>query len=206
VKRRAFSHTNDIKNADFMAGRYNFNIPGRLDASIVNRNDHGSSGGFAALVAPGVRNSGTITATLEHRALASGNSFTLDMYGDKLDHARGRRGSSHHSELHWYHDTRASRGTTGTLLLDPYDVFISNERTTSNGSITAEPSRRRKSFSSNATDLGERARVNIIIVTTGGAGQVRGTQAVTSPSNQAHTSACSTGSTLTLSAYHNIML
>jgi filamentous hemagglutinin family protein len=77
--------TNDIKNADFMAGRYNFNIPGRPDASIVN---HGritaTSGGFAALVAPGVRNTGTITATLGTVALASGNSFTLDMYGDKL--------------------------------------------------------------------------------------------------------------------------
>ena len=34
--------TNDIKNADFMAGRYNFNIPGRPDASIVNQGtDHG---------------------------------------------------------------------------------------------------------------------------------------------------------------------
>ena len=43
-----------------------------------------TSGGFAALVAPGVRNSGTITATLGTVALASGNSFTLDMYGDKL--------------------------------------------------------------------------------------------------------------------------
>ena len=77
--------TNDIRNADFMAGRYNFNIPGRPDASIVN---HGritaTSGGFAALVAPGVRNTGTITATLGTVALASGNSFTLDMYGDKL--------------------------------------------------------------------------------------------------------------------------
>ena len=77
--------TNDIKNADFMAGRYNFNIPGRPDASIVNRGTiTASSGGFAALVAPGVRNSGTITATLGTVALASGNSFTLDMYGDKL--------------------------------------------------------------------------------------------------------------------------
>ena len=77
--------TNDIKNADFMAGRYNFNIPGRPDASIVNQGTiTASSGGFAALVAPGVRNSGTITATLGTVALASGNSFTLDMYGDKL--------------------------------------------------------------------------------------------------------------------------
>jgi len=29
--------THDIKNSDFMAGRYNFNIPGRPDASIVNQ-------------------------------------------------------------------------------------------------------------------------------------------------------------------------
>src|SRR4249919_1194380 len=77
--------TNDIKNTDFMAGRYNFNIPGRPDASIVNQGRiTATSGGFAALVAPGVRNSGTITATLGTVALASGNSFTLDMYGDKL--------------------------------------------------------------------------------------------------------------------------
>ena len=77
--------TNDIKNSDFMAGRMNFNIPGRPDASIVNRGRiTATSGGFAALVAPGVRNSGTITAELGTVALASGNSFTLDMYGDKL--------------------------------------------------------------------------------------------------------------------------
>src|SRR5207248_534660 len=77
--------TNDIRNRDFMAGRYNFNIPGRPDASIVNQGRiTATSGGFAALVAPGVRNSGTITATLGTVALASGNSFTLDLYGDKL--------------------------------------------------------------------------------------------------------------------------
>jgi filamentous hemagglutinin family protein len=77
--------TNDIRNRDFMAGRYNFNIPGRPDASIINQGRiTATSGGFAALVAPGVRNSGTITATLGTVALASGNSFTLDLYGDKL--------------------------------------------------------------------------------------------------------------------------
>ena len=77
--------TNDIRNSDFMAGRYIFNIPGRPDASIVNLGTiTAASGGFAALVAPGVRNSGTISATLGTVALAAGNSFTLDMYGDKL--------------------------------------------------------------------------------------------------------------------------
>ena len=68
-----------------MAGRFNFQIPGRPDASIVNMGTiTATSGGFAALVAPGVRNSGTITATLGTVALASGNTFTLDFYGDKL--------------------------------------------------------------------------------------------------------------------------
>src|SRR5207244_5065242 len=75
--------THDIKNSDFMAGRYNFNIPGRPDASIVNQGRiTATSGGFAALVAPGVRNTGTITATLGTVALVSGNGFTLDLYGD----------------------------------------------------------------------------------------------------------------------------
>src|SRR5260370_483521 len=77
--------THDITKADFMAGRYNFNIPGRPDASIVNQGRiTATSGGFAALVAPGVRNTGTITATLGTVALVSGNAFTLDLYGDKL--------------------------------------------------------------------------------------------------------------------------
>jgi filamentous hemagglutinin family protein len=77
--------TADIKNSDFMAGRYNFGMPGRSDASIVNQGRiTATSGGFAALVAPGVRNSGTITATLGSVSLAAGNTFTLDLYGDKL--------------------------------------------------------------------------------------------------------------------------
>src|SRR5882757_7683160 len=79
--------TADIKNDDFMAGRYNFNVPGRPDASIVNQGTiTATSGGFAALVAPGVRNSGTITANLGSVTLGAGNTFTmsLDFYGDRL--------------------------------------------------------------------------------------------------------------------------
>jgi filamentous hemagglutinin family protein len=77
--------THDITNADFMAGRYNFLISGNPSASIVNLGTiTAQSGGFAALVAPGVRNSGTITAKLGSIELAAGNAFTLDFYGDKL--------------------------------------------------------------------------------------------------------------------------
>jgi len=77
--------THDIANADFMAGRYNFSIPGNPAASVVNQGTiTAQSGGFAALVAPGVRNSGTISARLGRVALASGNAFSLDFYGDSL--------------------------------------------------------------------------------------------------------------------------
>src|SRR5882757_1114107 len=79
--------TADIRNDDFMAGRYNFSVPGRPDASIVNQGTiTATSGGFAALVAPGVRNSGTITANLGSVTLGAGNTFTmsLDFYGDRL--------------------------------------------------------------------------------------------------------------------------
>ena len=77
--------THDIANADFMAGKYHFSIPGKPSASIVNLGTiTASNTGFAALVAPGVRNSGTITANLGTVTLASGNGFTLDFYGDKL--------------------------------------------------------------------------------------------------------------------------
>jgi len=77
--------TNDIHDNDFMAGKYNFTIPGNPNASIVNMGTiTAQTSGFAALVAPGVRNTGTITARLGTIALASGNAFTLDMYGDNL--------------------------------------------------------------------------------------------------------------------------
>jgi filamentous hemagglutinin family protein len=79
--------TSDIKNENFMAGRFNFDVPGRPDASIVNMGTiTAANGGFAALVAPGVRNSGTITANLGTVVLGAGNTFTanLDFYGDRL--------------------------------------------------------------------------------------------------------------------------
>jgi filamentous hemagglutinin family protein len=79
--------TSDIRNEDFLAGKYNFNIPGNPSASIVNLGKikiTAASGGFAALVAPGVRNSGTISAKLGTVSLAAGNAFTLDFYGDRL--------------------------------------------------------------------------------------------------------------------------
>ena len=77
--------TNDISNENFMAGRYDFDRPGRPDASIVNLGTiTANNSGFAALVAPGVRNDGVITARLGHIGLAAANEFSLDFYGDEL--------------------------------------------------------------------------------------------------------------------------
>ncbi|MGK2873259.1 MAG: filamentous hemagglutinin N-terminal domain-containing protein, partial [Alphaproteobacteria bacterium] len=79
--------TADMSNQDFMHGRGNFSIAGRPGARIVNAGEISvRDGGLAALVAPGVENSGTITARLGRVQLAAGETFTLDMYGDDLIH------------------------------------------------------------------------------------------------------------------------
>ncbi|MEW6290746.1 MAG: filamentous hemagglutinin N-terminal domain-containing protein, partial [Thermodesulfobacteriota bacterium] len=78
--------TADIANEDFMAGNLRFAIPSSVpDAAVINQGTitvHDA--GLAALVAPVVANSGVIQARLGKVALASGNTFTLDLYGDNL--------------------------------------------------------------------------------------------------------------------------
>ena len=77
--------TADIRNEDFMKGNYQFNKPGQAGASIINSgNINVRDSGFAALVAPHVRNDGVIAARLGKVALASAESFKLDVYGDDL--------------------------------------------------------------------------------------------------------------------------
>ena len=77
--------TSDIRNQDFMAGRFNSSMPGRPDASIVNLGTITATRAASprwsrpacATAAPSRRNSAA-------SALASGNGFRLDFYGDKL--------------------------------------------------------------------------------------------------------------------------
>ncbi|MBC7992105.1 MAG: filamentous hemagglutinin N-terminal domain-containing protein, partial [Rhizobacter sp.] len=77
--------TSNISNADFMAGRMSFSQPGRPDARVENQGSITvGEGGFAALVGRGVVNSGVINARLAKVALAGGDAFVLDLYGDKL--------------------------------------------------------------------------------------------------------------------------
>jgi len=75
--------TADIDNANFMAGKFEFSGAGT--GAIINDGEITvQQGGLVALVAPTVRNSGVIQAQVGRVALVSGNTFTVDLYGDGL--------------------------------------------------------------------------------------------------------------------------
>ncbi|MEN9216737.1 MAG: filamentous hemagglutinin N-terminal domain-containing protein, partial [Gloeomargarita sp. HHBFW_bins_162] len=78
--------TLNIKDSDFMQGILRFEqVPGKPPASVVNEGlITVQDAGFAALVAPAVRNSGVISARLGKVVLASGTTVSLDFYGDGL--------------------------------------------------------------------------------------------------------------------------
>ncbi|HEV7610196.1 MAG TPA: filamentous hemagglutinin N-terminal domain-containing protein, partial [Steroidobacteraceae bacterium] len=76
--------THSIDNADFLAGKNTFNRRGAT-GSVVNDGElRAALGGYVALLAPEVRNSGVIVARLGTVALASGESFTLNFDGGHL--------------------------------------------------------------------------------------------------------------------------
>ena len=76
----------DISNANFMAGKMRFDRPSsNPNARVVNEGTITvAQKGLAALVAPGVANSGVIQANLGHVVLAGAETFTIDFYGDGL--------------------------------------------------------------------------------------------------------------------------
>jgi filamentous hemagglutinin family protein len=78
--------TSNVSNANVMnGGKLNFTPGGNPSAGIVNQGSiTAANAGLVGLVAPNVTNSGIITAKLGTVHLASGDSFTLDLYGDGL--------------------------------------------------------------------------------------------------------------------------
>jgi filamentous hemagglutinin family protein len=77
--------THDIGDEDFIGGDLNFGIRGEPGAAVVNGGEISvRESGYAALVAPTVRNDGVIAGRLANVALASGDGFKLDVYGDNL--------------------------------------------------------------------------------------------------------------------------
>ena len=69
-----------------MSGRYVFGIPSNSAHALVSNQGEITiaDGGLLAFVAPGIENTGVIRARLGKVSLASGNTFTLDLYGDGL--------------------------------------------------------------------------------------------------------------------------
>ena len=77
--------THNITDDNFMAGKLRFDQPGQPGAVIVNLGQISvRDSGFAALVAPSVRNDGIIAARLGRIALSSGGAYALDLHGDDL--------------------------------------------------------------------------------------------------------------------------
>ncbi len=78
--------TSDILDSNFMSGNYNFSIPSPdPNAAVINQGSISVGElGLAGLVAPHVRNEGTIVGTLGQVVLAGAPTFTLDFQGDGL--------------------------------------------------------------------------------------------------------------------------
>ncbi len=77
--------SSDINNDKFIAGDFRFDRPGKSDATVENQGQiTAGEAGLVGLVAPNVKNSGTITARMGRVQLASGDQATIDLYGDGL--------------------------------------------------------------------------------------------------------------------------
>jgi filamentous hemagglutinin family protein len=78
--------TLNIKDADFMAGKFKFaQEPGKERSYVLNQGQiRVSDDGFVFLVAPGVRNDGLILAKLGKVVMGAGEKLTVDFMGDGL--------------------------------------------------------------------------------------------------------------------------
>lgn len=77
--------TSDIDASTLYSSKLEFRTPGNPDARVVNEGViTAKDAGLVGLVAPHVENRGVIDARLGKVQLASGDTFTLDLYGDGL--------------------------------------------------------------------------------------------------------------------------
>jgi len=71
-----------LSDADFLSGRFAFQ--GSSGGAVVNQGRITSEGGYIALLAPQVSNTGTLQASQGHVALAAGEAVTLSLGSDDL--------------------------------------------------------------------------------------------------------------------------
>ena len=136
-----------VTNQNFMAGKMAFDQPGRPGAKVSNAgNITVAATGLAALVAPQVANSGTITAKMGHVVLAGAASHTVDLYGDGLmsvDVTREiRRAPNGATALVTNTGTIAANGGTIVLTARAADGVMQN-LVTAGGALRANTSRRK---------------------------------------------------------------
>jgi len=114
--------TADIDDADFLGGNYVFHYAGKPNAQVVNNgNITTPNGGYVAMVAPTVKNGGTITANQGKVALGGGDVFTLDLAGDKLVNFALPSGYSHDGPK----GNSAQVDNTGNIYADRGSIQLS---------------------------------------------------------------------------------
>ncbi|MBX6366728.1 MAG: filamentous hemagglutinin N-terminal domain-containing protein, partial [Rhodospirillales bacterium] len=104
--------------AQFMSGAApTFDIAAKPGSAVVNEGRITvAEGGYAAFVAPTVRNSGVIEAKLGKVTLAGAEKFTLDLYGDDLVKIAVPEAAA--SELRKVENSGSIEGTTVALTVD----------------------------------------------------------------------------------------
>jgi filamentous hemagglutinin family protein len=77
--------TQNISNADFMAGKSTFEGDGRSGVAVVNQGQlNAVLGGYIALLAPTVRNEGVVVAREGSVALAAGDKSVIEFSGTRM--------------------------------------------------------------------------------------------------------------------------
>lgn len=106
--------TADIDTDRFMRGELVFDKPGNPQAAIINNGSiNAREAGLVGLVAPNVLNNGVINARLGTVHLASGDTVTVDLYGNGLMEVE----VSDAVKNQWVHQAGAIHAEDGTIAL-----------------------------------------------------------------------------------------
>ena len=74
----------NIRNDDFLSGRYSFTKDGVAGGIINQGTIHAADGGYVAFISPRIVNEGTVAASGGTVAMAAGDKVSLDFTGDRL--------------------------------------------------------------------------------------------------------------------------
>lgn len=122
--------TLNIRDEDFLAGNYRFNLEGAT-GSLLNQGE--LFGDYIALLAPEVRNEGAIVAQMGTVALAAGEAVSLNIAGDQLIDVQVDRASIN-TLIENRHLIQAE---AGTVILSAQSAYQLLGRVVNSGEIEA---------------------------------------------------------------------